>query len=321
MHGPDSEEDESAASDIGQAWDELHTEGEAEPAESTEPVATETAAKEPATTDKAATAKTNGKEPPETTTNEWDRPPSGLTIEEKGAWKTWPEATRKAFVRREADFHKGLEEYKSGHNFAREVVGIMKPYEPIIKAEGGNFLGAIENLIQTAYELRQDPAGTLSRLAQMYQVDMGKLPQQQAVDPNTIQMQQRIAQLESYIQQGMQGQQQQAISYAQTELQKFLSDPSHVYYDDVKDDMALLLSQGRATDLKDAYDKAVWMNPKVREAVKANELRDAEQKRLNEAKQRAANAKRASFDVSGSGSPVATTHEMSQRDEIAALMG
>ena len=120
----------------------------------------------------------------------------------------------------------------------------------------------------------------------------------------------------------MQGQQDQVSSYAQSELQKFTSDPAHIYYEDVKEDMALLLSQGRAQDLKDAYEKAFWMNPKVREAVQADQLRQAEAKRLNEAKQKAANAKRASFDVSGTGATnTASKQDLTLRQELEQAWG
>lgn len=317
--GPETDDlDESVANDISKAFDEV--EGAAtETEESVEPQAAGETAEVTATAPSGTDSIAGGAS---LEAKEWDRPPAGLSTEHKAAWKEWPENIRKEFVRREADFHKGIEEYKSGHQFSRAVVDIIKPYEPIIRAEGGTYLGAISNLIQTAYELRQDPSGVISRLAQMYGVNLQQMqaPAQQT-DPHVAAMQQRIQQLEGYVQNSLGSQQQQVNAYAQQELEKFLADPSHLYYDEVKPDMAVLLSQGRATDLKDAYDKAVWANPKIRPLMLAEQQRKSEQERIAKAKQKAANASRASFDVSGSGPDQPTAQDMDLRQELERLYG
>ena len=51
-----------------------------------------------------------------------------------------------------------------------------------------------------------------------------------------------------------------------------------------------MLESGMATDLQDAYDKAVWQRTDIRQAILAQQQKEAEEKRQKEATARAAKA-------------------------------
>ena len=47
-------------------------------------------------------------------------------------------------------------------------------------------------------------------------------------------------------------------------FRSFSSDPNHPYFENVREDMALLIQNGKATSLQDAYEMACWANPETR---------------------------------------------------------
>lgn len=78
--------------------------------------------------------------------------------------------------------------------------------------------------------------------------------------------------------------------------------PTHPYFDEVEQDMALLLEHGRAPGLEEAYDMAVNANPSTRERVLRKRM-DAERKeREREARAHADRARRAGSSLPSSAS-------------------
>ena len=78
--------------------------------------------------------------------------------------------------------------------------------------------------------------------------------------------------------------------------------------------MAALLQSAQAANLTDAYEKAIWMTPEIREKIMA-ENRNAEAK---EKTTRAKRAKRAARDVKSEAAPVEPTKPMSLREQLIA---
>jgi hypothetical protein len=85
-------------------------------------------------------------------------------------------------------------------------------------------------------------------------------------------------------------------------IDAFAEDPANPYFYDVADEIALLIrSSGGAMTLKEAYDKAVHLNPVTRARETERITAAAVEKAQKEATERAAAAKRASNRVRTSG--------------------
>jgi len=85
----------------------------------------------------------------------------------------------------------------------------------------------------------------------------------------------------------------------------------------VRGTMSALIANGEATSLEQAYEMACYANNEVRASLIAQQQSEAEAKRLDEAKRKAAESKRASFDVSGQGGVgIADTSKLSIADEL-----
>jgi hypothetical protein len=124
------------------------------------------------------------------------------------------------------------------------------------------------------------------------------------------QLQQQVAQLTGFIQ----NQQTQQQSYEQASTQSFIDqfaaetdasgNPAHPHFETVRSVMGSLISSGNATDLKSAYEAAVYANPELRqEELKRVAASQSQAKVKTEAVQKAKKAQRSK--VRGSATPAA----------------
>lgn len=137
----------------------------------------------------------------------------------------------------------------------------------------------------------------------------GDQPTQQAPDP----VMQRLGQLETMLQSFAQQQTQGATEAQQSLIDAFASDPSHPYFNDVRQDMAVLIQAGRAKDLQQAYDMAVWAHPEIRTSLIESQV----QAKTQQQAQAVSQALNASVSVSGSpaGAKVAQTEPVETLEE------
>jgi len=195
-------------------------------------------------------------------------------------WEKLPELARKEIERREADFHKGIEQYKAGAQQSQEWERTVQPYMATIQSFGVTPQVAVNELLKADHMLRYSPPqqkiGFLLKIAGDYGVDLQTLAngiqqvageqvwqQQNPMDPRTQQLQQRVNQLEQHIQQSQHQNVARENSSIDAEIAAFASDPDHEHFGVLQQDMALLLQAGRAKTLEDAYDMAMRQNPQT----------------------------------------------------------
>ncbi len=172
--------------------------------------------------------------------------------------------------KRETEFHKGIEQYKAAANFAQSIERAIAPYAATLQSQNVTPERAINELLAADHRLRygspQEKANYMQVLAQTYGVDMSlaQSQEQRYVDPNVSAMQQRVQQLEGYLQQQQLLGQQQEQQTLNSEIAAFAADPSHSHFESVRGHMAALLQAGQAKDLADAYEQAVYANPVTR---------------------------------------------------------
>lgn len=176
-----------------------------------------------------------------------------------------------------------------------------------------------------AYEqqLKQDPQGTLLKLAESYGVDLNEaLAEQPYVDSTVRTLQQQNSQLQQAQQQQayqmQQWQEQQKQEKILSEISSFQSQKDsagnlvNAHFDIVQDDMATLINMGKADTIQDAYNIAIKYNDKVQQATQQEQLA----KKQEEVKK----AKNATTRIN-SKSKDAPEAEMTMREQLAANMG
>ena len=192
---------------------------------------------------------------------------------------------------------------------------IMAPFKSHFERAGMDDVGAVRQLLAAHDYLRKDPANAINWLASQYGVDIGAIGNDPALedefaDPQVKALQQQVAQLTGFIQ----NQQTQQQSYEQASTQSFIDqfaaetdasgNPAHPHFETVRSVMGSLISSGNATDLKSAYEAAVYANPELRQAeLERVAARQSQAKVKTEAVQKAKKAQRSK--VRGSATPAA----------------
>lgn len=309
---------ETVAQSISKAWDDMNTGGE--PKADTPAVTTETAQ-----------------------TEELDAP-ADWEHADREAFRAWQPDTRKAFLTRLDSFQKAKEaQYGEKLKYADEYA----PYREIISARapqlqqrGVQPVQWFQNLAQLDDFATRSPKEFVKWYVQttgLNPQELFALQQQQAaqqgqegqyVDPQVSAMQGEIAQLKQMLGQTTQGfqqfqttLQQQAQARREQEIDQFRNakgsdgKPAHPYFDEVKDWVVGLLQTGRASDLKSAYDSAVYAHAPTRAKVLADQ--QAQQRREAEKQQRehAAKAQKAGVSITSNAGSKSNGHDKAKRGE------
>ena len=192
---------------------------------------------------------------------------------------------------------------------------IMQPFKGDFERAGMDDVGAVRQLLAAHDYLRKDPQNAIAWLANQYGVDTSAIGNDPAAedefaDPQVKQLQQQVAQLTGFIQN--QQTQQQSVEQASTQsfIDQFAAEtdasgnPAHPHFETVRSVMGSLISSGNATDLKSAYEAAVYANPELRqEELKRVAAKQSQAKVKTEAVQKAKKAQRSK--VRGSATPAA----------------
>ena len=231
------------------------------------------------------------------------RPPSSWKKDAQAAWETLPEHVKDDVLRRETDFHRGIEQYKVHAQRALAYEQALAPYQDTLKALNVAPEVAIGALFKADSILRNglphEKAAYFAQLAQEYGVPLDGIEQAPPVDPAYRALLNEVRQLRQSEQQREQERQRAEMEQLNSTISKFAEGKEH--FESVRDDMAALLQAGRASDLEQAYDMAIWARPDLRSGLLQQQTRAAEEKARAEAQR--LKAKTAAVSVKGS-SPV-----------------
>lgn len=245
-----------------------------------------------------------------------ERAPQAWKPEAREFWKQIPEAARREILRTEQNVQQTLRETVEDRRLAQSIKETIRPFEHFIKAEGSDPVKAFDNFLTTAARLRtgnvNEVAALVSDVVKNFGVGRfgnkfiesldttlagGVVPQQQ-IDPYVAQMEQRVRQMESVFQQQQYQQAQQLDSSVRSELGSFME--SAEFANDVRYEMADLIdmatARGQDMSLQEAYDRACWANPEIRNIMTERQARE----RAQQTNQVAQTARRAAVSVGGS---------------------
>ena len=223
-------------------------------------------------------------------TNETKQAPSSWSKEQHDNWSKIPKEAQEYVELREKQMLDGIEQYKQGYQQAIEMHKVLEPFLDNIQRNGLNETEAVHNLF--SYQLALTEGSAESRQNAFVQLgqSLGLIPVDGATqtDNRTRELQQRLERIERQEQQRAQQSQQQIFNRVEKEVSDFAADSKNEYFDEVADDVVMLLQSG--LDLQAAYDRAVWANPITR----AKELSKSTQQQTAKKTEAARAAKRAS---------------------------
>lgn len=217
-------------------------------------------------------------ETPETETTSESETPE--TPETSGAPKTWrkeaasewaklPPSVQAEIHKREEDMYRGLENYKQDAGIGTNFKETVTPHLEHLQQAGVNVYDEIDSLLGYAKTMRfgtpEEKMDVLAGIASEYGIDLLDLaehsPTAHFVDPAIKALQKQVEELKSGRQQDESSRLQAQRSELQAKIDAFRADPKHEHFEIVEKEMAGLLQAGIATDMEDAYAKAVKLNP------------------------------------------------------------
>jgi hypothetical protein len=234
------------------------------------------------------------------------RPPSSWKKETQAEWDKLPSHVQDDVLRRESDFHRGIEQYKVHAQRAQAYDQAIAPYQQTLQALGVPADQAIGALFKADHLLRSsaphEKAAYFAKLAQDYGVQLGDIQAPPPVDPAYQALLNEVRTLKQTESQREQHRQQQEQQQLNSQIAAFSEGKEH--FDTVREDMAALLQAGRAQDLEAAYDMAIWARPDLRSGLLQQQTRAAEEKARAVAQRQ--RAQTAAVSVKGS-SPVSSS--------------
>ena len=248
------------------------------------------------------------------------KPPVSWPKDKTEAWNTLTPEVRDFILKRESEFEKGFQSKAEKYKPYDALIDELEQRRPQLAAMGiaephqhYRALAAVEEAFA------KDPARTIVELAKRYRVEQhiaqyyGQAGQQHP-DARVQQLESTIAELSARERQREEQQQKSLVDTLSQEIEAFRNDPKNVHFDTLKADIAQLLQSGIAPNLREAYDKAAYLNPEVRK-----QIIEAEAKvKAEEAAKAAAEAKKkASINVRST--PAAPGKPTNMRDTMASV--
>lgn len=201
-------------------------------------------------------------------------------------------------------FYKKADELANTKKEVSEWNEIFDPYKDALKQRGYTPTAYVGRLISVDRRLSAEPEKVIKELMEAYKVTPEKLGISNGADDyyendEISQLKQKIESLEKTYKNTSEVTERQTEEANLRAIRDFkfaideTGEPKHPLFEEVKEEMAILLNTGKATSLEDAYLKSPTVKEKLAEAEKERRSKDE----LEAARKKAAMAKKASKGV------------------------
>lgn len=246
------------------------------------------------------------------------RAPASWSPAAKADFATLPAHVQQAVAKREQEIDHGLRRKSEEVKRYEPLEQLIAPYRPKWQMSGMDDATAIRTLLAAQDMLETKPAEAISYLAKAYGVDLSAQPTGQATAPQPVgnsqnpeytALQQELAEIKRQIA-------TQHDADVSRQIEAFRQDPANLYYENVRDDMAALLSAGKAKDLPEAYEMACWMRPDIRPLLQKPQVKSPDPAEV--ARKKAAGASVTGSPAEAKGPPLNGTGSID--DDIRAAI-
>lgn len=240
-------------------------------------------------------------------------PPQAWKAEVREKWATLPPDVQSYIAEREQAAHQRISELGQKAQVVEQLESVWKPHE--YRLQGISKPDYLNSLLAADSALRQDPVGFIKLIAQHNNIDLNSMVSDPyaVADPQSAQVQAtlqaanaRIEQLERQLGEvgqrviGRETAERQAKEQEYNRMVEEFGKGKEDWQDLLPDMMANAAALVQANPnrppqevLQEAYERSQWGNPKTRKAMMERQAKEAEAKRLEEAKAAADRAKRA----------------------------
>lgn len=207
-------------------------------------------------------------------------------VQELGAPKTWtkeaiaewaavPPRVQQEILKREEDALKGITQYKSAAEGFQRYDSVVEPYRAALTEANIDPVQLFQSFAANHYLLSRGTEDQklelASNLISGYGIDLNKLisfigdRMVNPPDPRLSSLEQENARLRQESEARKAEETKATAERLNSEIEAFANDPANPYFNELVDDIAKLFETGQATNLKEAYEKAVYLNPVTRQ--------------------------------------------------------
>ena len=198
-------------------------------------------------------------------------PPPGWSAESKAAFAALPDHFKNDVIKREKEVSDGFKKYSDDAKKYQEIEQVLSQSRPSYQQHGiRSDAEAISRLMQWEQHIRSNPSAALVNLARQYGIDLASLAQNPGQSNGQDALQQYIQPISQQINSVQSELARIQSERAQMEITQFSKDKP--YFERVKTSMGQLIQAGLADNLETAYQKAIGMDPEIREEIQKAEL-------------------------------------------------
>ena len=243
--------------------------------------------------------------------------PISWSAEQKAKWATLPPDTRAYIAQRDKESHEAITRAGQQIKAFEPIRNVVEQFSDTFQRNGLHPADAITRMLNVESMLEQNPRAAIEQIAKAYGVDLGQT--EQAATPEAA----RVAELEAKLakfESNLTAQERQRHHAEQTALAREIADfaKDKPHFEAVRHVMAGLMNSGAAETLADAYDKATYADPTIRQSILSDQQKAQEAKRKEEEAKRVAAAKKAA-GVNVKSSPGSSPTAKTMDDELREI--
>jgi len=219
--------------------------------------------------------------------------PLSWTAEQKAKWASLPPDTQAYIAQRDKEQHDAIT--RAGQQVkAFEPIGkVIEQFSHVFQKNGLQPHDGIARMLAVNEMLEANPESAIREIARVYGVNLQGETAQDAEPANreVAELKAELARVKSHLTAQDRQREAAANETLAREIADFAKDKPH--FEAVRKVMAGLMQSGAAETMQEAYDRAVYADPTIRQAILAEEATKAEAKRKEEEAKRVQAAKKA----------------------------
>jgi hypothetical protein len=305
---------------LAEQLDAVHVDAVAEPVDRADPVMDKPAGDRVRTPDGKFAPKTEAKtdapvtaEAPVIEEPAWKLPPKSWKKDYHDQWGKVDPKVAEYIHARENEMRGGIESARTKALEYDRVAKVVAPYMQTIQSLGIDAPTAIKGLMEADNHLRTAPhdqkRAYILKLAASYGINLGDVSDAIPVNPQIHEVQTQVQQLRAQLEGERRAKEEAESRSLLEQIQKFATTKEH--FEEAKPTMIQLLQSGVATDLEDAYKKAVRLNDDLFQTEQTARQAQSEAEK-KAAKDQAAKAARSAAVSSRSSTPGTATQTKAQ---------
>lgn len=220
--------------------------------------------------------------------------PISWTAEQKAKWASLPPDTQAYIAQRDKESHDAIT--RAGQQIkAFEPIGkVIEQFSHVFQKNGLQPHDGIARMMAVNEMLEANPETAIREIAKAYGVNLqGTTDEQNATpeSPRIAELEARLARQEAHLTAQLREKQEADNAALAREIADFAKDKPH--FESVRKVMAGLMNSGAAETMQEAYDRAIYADPTIRQSLQVESQQKAEEQRKAEEAKRISAAKKA----------------------------